>query len=251
AIAAARERLGEFGDRIELRIGSYTNLGLWLGEGVADGVLFDLGVSSYHLESSERGFSFQLDGPLDMRFDRRQPLTAAQLINSLGEAELERIFWELGGERRARAVARMIVLARGLKPIERTTELAELVARVVPRTGMSVHPATRVFQALRIKVNDELGSLRRGLDAAWRVLRRGGRLAVICFHSGEERVVREFGRALVRDYEVEGDVDVPELRRPRPPLAVWVTKKAIRPAAEEVAANPRSRSARMRVLEKL
>lgn len=251
AIAAARAKLAEFGNQVELRVGNFAELGSWLPEGTVDGVLFDLGVSSHHLETAERGFSFQRDGPLDMRFDRSQPLTAANLLNELDANELERLFWELGGERRAKAIARAIVRARSLKPIERTTELAELVAAVVPRRGSSTHPATRVFQALRIRVNDELNTLERGLKAAWRVLRSGGRLAVICFHSGEERIVREFGRYLVRDYEVEGDADIPELRRPRQPLGVWVTKKALTPTTEEINNNPRARSARLRVLEKL
>ncbi|HOK78580.1 MAG TPA: 16S rRNA (cytosine(1402)-N(4))-methyltransferase RsmH [Verrucomicrobiota bacterium] len=251
AVAAARVRLAEFGDRVELRVGNFADVADWVPEGSADGVLLDLGVSSYQLDSAERGFSFQLDGPLDMRFDRSQGLTACDLVNELDARELERLFRELGGERRARLIARGIVRARRHKRIERTTELAELIERLVPRRGASTHPATRVFQALRMRVNDEEGVLRRGLASAWRVLRSGGRLAVICFHSGEERVVREFGRALVRDYEVEGDVDVPELRRPRAPLAVWVTGKAIAPSEAEVAENARARSARLRVLEKL
>ncbi|NLH72041.1 MAG: 16S rRNA (cytosine(1402)-N(4))-methyltransferase RsmH [Verrucomicrobia bacterium] len=251
AVAAARVRLAEFGDRVELRVGNFADVADWVPEGSVDGVLLDLGVSSYQLDSAERGFSFQLDGPLDMRFDRSQGLTACDLVNELDARELERLFRELGGERRARLIARGIVRARRHKRIERTTELAELIERLVPRRGASTHPATRVFQALRMRVNDEEGVLRRGLVSAWRVLRSGGRLAVICFHSGEERVVREFGRALVRDYEVEGEVDVPELRRPRAPLAVWVTGKAIAPSEAEVAENARARSARLRVLEKL
>ncbi|MDH7501382.1 MAG: 16S rRNA (cytosine(1402)-N(4))-methyltransferase RsmH [Verrucomicrobiota bacterium] len=251
AVEAARVRLAEFGDRVELRVGNFANLADWVPDRSADGVLLDLGVSSYQLESAERGFSFQLDGPLDMRFDRSQVLTAGDLVNELDARELERLFRELGGERRAGLIARGIVRARRHKRIERTTELAELIERLVPRRGSSTHPATRVFQALRMRVNDEEGVLRRGLVSAWRVLRSGGRLAVICFHSGEERVVGEFGRALVRDYEVEGEVDVPELRRPRAPLAVWVTRKAIVPSEGEVAGNARARSARLRVLEKL
>jgi len=251
AVEAARIRLAEFGDRVELRVGNFAELAELVPDGVVDGVLLDLGVSSHQLDSAERGFSFQRDGPLDMRFDRSQGLTAADLVNELDARELERLFRELGGERRAGLIARGIVRARRHKRIERTLELAELIERLVPRRGSCTHPATRVFQALRMRVNDEEGVLRRGLASAWRVLRPGGRLAVICFHSGEERAVREFGRALVRDYEVDGEVDVPELRRPRVPLAVWVTGKAIGPSEAEVAENPRARSARLRVLEKV
>lgn len=250
AVRAASQRLVRFGARFELREGNFAKLADWLPAGSADGVLLDLGVSSYQFDCGERGFSFLRDGPLDMRFDRGQAITAEQLVNTLDEAELAQVFWKLGGEPQAKRIARAIVRARQTKRIERTSELAELVERVVPRCGRAAHPATRVFQALRMCVNDEEESLRSGLRSAWQVLRAGGRLAVICFHSGEERLMREFGRALVRDYEFAGEVDVPELRRPRIPLARWVTRKAVAPGEIELAANPRARSARLRVLEK-
>lgn len=248
ALALAQERLAPFAGRFELQKGNYADLLMKLAPESCDGVLLDLGVSSLQLETPDRGFSFQADGPLDMRMDPAQRLTAADLVNSASEEELARWFWELGGERRSRAIARAIVRAR---PVTRTAQLAELVCAVVGRGGGARHPATRVFQALRIVVNDELGSLERGLEAAWRVLKPGGRLAVITFHSLEVRLVKAFGRERVRDYECPADVDVPELRRPRPPQARWVTRKAVVPRAAEVEANPRSRSAQLRVLEKV
>jgi len=250
AVQAATERLAEFAGRFELRVANFADLGSWLPDGSCDGVLLDLGVSSHHLERADRGFSLVRDGPLDMRFDRNQALTAAQVVNQLEVDELGRLFWELGGDPHARRIARAIERERRHRPLESTRYLAELIERVVPRAGRSTHPATRVFQSLRMKVNDELGSLRRGLAAAWRVLHSGGRLAVLTFHSGEDRLVREFGRALVRDYEVEGEVDVPELRRPRVSQARWATRKAVRAGAAELAQNPRARSAQLRVLEK-
>lgn len=248
ALALARERLAPFAGRFELQQGNYADLLMKLAPESCEGVLLDLGVSSLQLETPDRGFSFQADVPLDMRMDPGQRLTAADLVNSASEEELARWFWELGGERRSRAIARAIVRAR---PVTRTAQLAELVSAVVGRGRGSRHPATQVFQALRIVVNDELGSLERGLDAAWRVLKPGGRLAVITFHSLEVRLVKAFGRERVRDYECPGGVDVPELRRPRPPQARWVTRKAVVPRPAELEANPRCRSAQLRVLEKV
>jgi 16S rRNA (cytosine1402-N4)-methyltransferase len=251
AIEAARGRLAEFAARCELRQGNFAGLTDWVGPGSCDGVLLDLGVSSPQLERAERGFSFQHDGPLDMRMDQRQGLTAAVLVNETGGAELARMLWELGGERQARRLARVIERERNARRIETTGQLAQLIARSVPSRGQRVHPATRVFQALRMAVNDELGALQRGLAAAWAVLRPGGRLAVITFHSGEDRVVKEFARQLSRGYTVAGDVDVPELRHPCEPELRWVSRKGLRPGAAECAGNPRARSAQLRVFEKI
>ena len=170
------------------------------------------------LDEAERGFSFQVEGPLDMRMDRRQPVSAAQLVNELEARELATIFWELGGERRSRRIARAIVEQRDMQRIETTTQLADTVERTCPRRGARTHPATGVFQALRMAVNDELGQVKAGLDAAWSVLKLGGRLAVITFHSGEDRLVKQFSRRLAKPYTVRGEVDVPELREPREPL---------------------------------
>ena len=251
ALEAARERLAEFAGRFELRRGNFAELADWVPAGSCDGVLLDLGVSSPQLDAAGRGFSFQQDGPLDMRMDARQTLTAAQLVNEAGAAELANIFWELGGERDSRRIAAAIEHDRRQRRFETTRQLAELIERLNPRRGRKTHPATQVFLALRLAVNDEMGSLKRGLDAALRILKPGGRLAVITFHSLEDRVVKEFGRARARDYTFTGGLDVPELREPRAPEMRWVQRKAIRPGASELAENPRARSAQLRVMEKL
>lgn len=251
AIAAAGERLAGFAGRFELRLGAFERLAEWLAPGSCDGVVADLGVSSHQIDAPERGFSFLNDGPLDMRMNPQVGRTAADWVNETPAEELARLFAELGDERHARRIARAIAEARERSPFATTRQLAGLIERVVPRRGAAVHPATRVFQVLRMVVNDELGALERGLEAAWRVLRCGGRLACVTFHSGEVRRVRQFGRARERDYEVVGDVDVPELRRPRPAQLRWVTRRAVVTTAEELAANPRARSAQLRVMEKL
>ncbi len=251
ALDAARARLtAEFAGRFELQRGNFTELPDWVPAGSCDGVLLDLGVSSPQLDRAERGFSFQQDGPLDMRMDARQALTAADLINSASAEELMRIFWDYGDEPDARRMARAIEHDRQMQRFTTTRQLAELLERISPRHGRKAHPATRVFQALRIALNDEIGSLRRGLTGAVRLLKPGGRLAVITFHSLEDRVVKEFGREQARDYVVPGEVDVPELRQPRAPVVRLVTRKAICASDAEVAANPRARSAQLRVMEK-
>jgi len=173
------------------------------------------------------------------------------LVNVASAEELAKIFWELGGERDARRLARAILRERQQRRFETTRQLAELIERWAPRHGKKAHPATRIFQALRIAVNDEIGSLERGLAGALKILKRGGRLATITFHSLEDRMVKDFGRARARDYTFTGGVDVPELREPRAPELKWVTRKAVAPSAAEVAENPRSRSAQLRVMEKL
>jgi 16S rRNA (cytosine1402-N4)-methyltransferase len=223
----------------------------WIPAPGCDGVLLDLGVSSPQLDSPGRGFSFQQDGPLDMRMDDRQPLTAAQWVNGASADDLAKIFWEYGGERESRRLAKAIVHDRARRKFETTRQLAELIERISPRAGKKAHPATKIFQALRIAVNDEIGSLKQGLEAALKILKPGGRLAVITFHSLEDRVVKEFGRERTRAYTFSGGVDVPELRRPRTPELKWVTRKAIKPGADELNDNPRSRSAQLRVLEKI
>ena len=250
AVQAARARLAEFAGRFEIRQGSFAELDQWIEAGSCDGVVLDLGVSSPQLDWPERGFSFQSDGPLDMRMDPAQELTAAALLNQTGADELAKIFWEYGGEANARRIARAIERERETRPWERTRQLAELIEKVSPRRGRKSHPATKVFQALRIAVNDEMGHLRRGLEAAVKILKPGGRLAAISFHGLEDRVLKEFGGRLSRDYEAN-EPDVPELRRPRPAILRWVQRKAILPGAAELSDNPRSRSAQCRVMEKL
>jgi 16S rRNA (cytosine1402-N4)-methyltransferase len=252
AVEAAQKRLAEqFAGRFEVRRGNFADLADWIAEKSCDGVLLDLGVSSPQLDSAERGFSFQNDGPLDMRMDDRQPLTAAALANETNAEDLAKIFWEYGDERDSRRFAKAIVHDRALRKFETTKQLADLIERLAPRHGKKTHPATKVFQALRIAVNDEIGSLKRGLDAAVKILKPCGRLVVITFHSLEDRVVKEFGRETTRNYTFTGDMDVPELRMPRMPELKWVSRKAILPGDEELKENPRARSAHLRVLEKL
>lgn len=232
ALRIARERLRPFGERVILRRANFADLPQVLEElglGEVDGVLFDLGVSSLQLERPERGFSFQLEGPLDMRMDRRLPLRAADLVNRWPLARLERLLRELGGERWARRIARAIVRRRAVRPFESTRDLAETVRMAVPRCGHRLHPATRTFQALRIAVNDELGNLRRALEGLPRALRPGGRACVISFHSLEDRLVKQAFRA--------GELQA-------------ITPKPLRPSPEEVRRNPRARSARMRAAQR-
>jgi 16S rRNA (cytosine1402-N4)-methyltransferase len=240
AVEAARQRLLEFAGRFELRQGNFADLPQWIAPTSCDGVLLDLGVSSPQLDTPERGFSFQSQGPLDMRMDQRQALTAAELVNGASAEELARVFWEWGGEREARRLARGIVRERERRRFETTQDLAEWIELLAPRRGKKAHPATKVFQALRIAVNDEIGSLERGLAGALGILKSGARLAVLTFHSVEDRVVKDFGRARARDYTFTGGVDVPELREARAPELKWLTRKAIKPGAAEIAENPRS-----------
>ena len=251
AIEAAKVRLAGFAGRFEIRRGDFAELAGWVPAGSCDGVLLDLGVSSAQLDTAGRGFSFQHDGPLDMRMDDRQTLTAAELVNTASAEDLATLFWEWGGERESRRIAGALARERQNRPIATTRQLAEFIERLTPRRGRKTHPATKVFQALRIAVNDEIGSLRQGLTGALGILKSGGRLVVITFHSVEDRVVKEFGRARARDYTFSGGVDVPELREPRTPEIKWVSRKAITPGEAEQAENPRSRSAQLRVLEKV
>ena len=252
AVEAAQKRLAEkFAGRFEIRRGNFSEMAEWIPSAGCDGVLLDLGVSSPQLDLAERGFSFQNDGPLDMRMDDRQKLTAADLVNEASAENLAKFFWEFGDERDSRRFAKAIGHDRAQRKFTTTRQLAELIERLAPRHGKKSHPATKVFQALRIAVNDEIGSLKRGLEAAVKILKPGGRLAVITFHSLEDRVVKEFGRERTRDYTFSGAVDVPELRQPRAPEMKWVSRKAILPGEIELQENPRSRSAQLRVLEKI
>lgn len=251
AMAAAARRLAPMAGRYELRQANFSELADWITAGSCDGVLLDLGVSSPQLDEPERGFSFQRDGPLDMRMDSRQAVTAAELVNGLSEAELTAVFRDLGEEPQARRFARAIVNERQLRRFETTGQLGQLIERLAPRRGQKRHPATRVFQAVRAAVNNEGSSLRSGLAAALSCLKPSGRLAVITFHSVEDRMVKDFGREHARDYTFPGVVDVPVLRQPRLPELRWVHRKAILPSEAEVAANARARSAQLRVMEKL
>lgn len=215
-----------------------------------DGILFDLGVSSPQLDDASRGFSFMHDGPLDMRMSKGEGASAADVVNGASEAELIRIFREYGEERLAPRIARAIVADRQSRPFERTLQLAGLIERVarVPRGERHKHPATRVFQALRIHVNRELEQLQAGLDAALDRLAPHGRLAVISFHSLEDRAVKHFMRRhSLTDPMYAGLPQVPEHARPK----LRLVGKSVQPDAHETARNPRARSARLRVAERL
>jgi 16S rRNA (cytosine1402-N4)-methyltransferase len=213
-----------------------------------DGIVFDLGVSSPQLDDAERGFSFMQDGPLDMRMSAGQGVSAAEVVNSATEAELVRIFRELGEERHAVRIARAIVADRKSRPFERTLELAQMIARVARGRTERKHPATRVFQALRIHVNGELAELEKGLAAALERLAPRGRLAVISFHSLEDRMVKQFMRRRSSvDPVYAGLPDIPAHARPM----LKLVGKSVEPELDEVASNPRARSARLRVAERL
>jgi 16S rRNA (cytosine1402-N4)-methyltransferase len=212
-----------------------------------DGILFDLGVSSPQLDDAERGFSFMRDGPLDMRMSQEGP-SAADVVNGASEAELIRIFREFGEERHAPRIARAIVADRKLKPFERTLELAEMIARVARGTERHKHPATRVFQALRIHVNGELDELERALQLAFERLAPQGRLAVISFHSLEDRMVKQFMRKHASTDPVYAGLPfVPAHAAPK----LKLVGKSVEADDQEIAGNPRARSARLRVAERL
>ncbi len=247
AIEMARQRLQPFGDRVELQQAAYVQMqeiAETIGWKSVDGVLLDLGLSSMQVDQAERGFSFSREGKVDMRFDPSQGPTAHELVNSLAERDLAAILRRYGEEPRARSIARAIVAAR---PIQTTTQLAAIIGSAVGRTRKGVHPATRSFQALRIAVNDELEQLKEGLEQAVRLLNPGGRLAVIAFHSLEDRIVKNFFRDESKDCICPPDLPVCSCDHTAR-LKV-ITRRPVKPDADEIEANPRSRSARLRVAE--
>jgi 16S rRNA (cytosine1402-N4)-methyltransferase len=251
ALARSKAYLAPYEGRFELREMNFSEMATWIPPASCAGVLIDCGVSSDQLVQPERGFSFQADGPLDMRMTQGEGATAADLVNELSEAELAKIFWEYGQEAESRRIARAIGKARQVRRLETTRQLAELIERVSPRRGQARHPATKVFQALRIEVNLEVKSLKSGLAAACSLLKPTGRLGVITFHSLEDRITKTWGRQMARDYTFKGEIDIPALRQAAVPQMKWVHTKAIRPSETEIAENPRARSAQLRVLEKL
>jgi len=239
AIAEAKRALAPFGDRIKILRENFVRLpdlleALNISE--VDGILLDLGLSSLQLEKKERGFSLKREGPLDMRMDQRIDRTAADLLNGLSFQELESTLREFGEERWAKRIAKAILQEREKKPIGTTQELRQIVHRAIPRRFHSrkIDPATRTFQAFRIRVNEELENLRRILETGWTFLKRGGRICVISFHSLEDRMVKETFRRLDRDGVIRG-----------------ITKKPITPSEEEKQRNPRSRSAKLRCAERV
>jgi 16S rRNA (cytosine1402-N4)-methyltransferase len=249
ALAIARKTLAPYEQRIHLAQASYASLSdqlARLGWDAVDGILLDLGASSMQFDTPERGFSFMQDAPLDMRFGPHMEQTAADLVNRLSERELADLIYQYGEERDSRKIARAIVRAR---PVHTTRELVAAIEAVSPRRGDRIHPATRTFQALRIAVNDELASIEDVLPQAVSVLKPGGRLAVISFHSLEDRIVKDFLREQSRDlanppyeriYEVERKATLKEVNR-----------KPITPSEDEIKNNPRARSAKLRIAEKL
>lgn len=250
ALAAAAERLARFGGRVLLVRANFSEMKqVCASVGGLDGVLLDVGVSSRQFDAAERGFSFQQDGPLDMRMDRRQERTAADILREASLEELSRIFRVYGEEPAAKRIAAAIVQARERQPIISTRQLAGLIERVKGRGRRSLHPATQAFQALRIVVNDELAQLNCGLEAALDVCKPGGRLAVIAFHSLEDRIVKDFMRRKSADCICPPGLPVCRCGQRR--QLRLVSRRPVWPDAGEVTRNPRARSARMRVAEKL
>ena len=248
ALALARKTLAPYGERTRLTQASYDSLTERLREvgwEEIDGILLDLGLSSMQLDTPERGFSFQHDAPLDMRFDPASPITAANLVNTLPGDELADLIYGYGEERASRRIAQAIVRAR---PLQTTRQLAAVIESVLPRRGR-IHPATQTFQALRIAVNQELDRVETFLPQAVAALKSGGRLAIISFHSLEDRIVKEYFRRESRDC----------ICPPRQPVCTCghkatlkeISRKPITPGEAEIAANPRARSAKLRVVEKL
>jgi 16S rRNA (cytosine1402-N4)-methyltransferase len=234
-----RENFRNIGERLEQ-----------LGEVEIDALLFDLGLSSFHLEQSSRGFSFAVDAPLDMRMDQRLETTAADIVNGYSESELADTLRKFGEEPKARRIARAMVRRRSKSKIRTTTELADLVCEAAgrPSRRSRIHPATRTFQALRIEVNAELENLKAGLDDGIAALKPGGRVCVISFHSLEDRIVKRTFARLARGCTCPPEL--PECACGKKPELRVLTSRPIRPSDEEIAANPRSRSAKLRAAEK-
>ncbi len=236
ALTEARSTLMPFGERVKLFRKNFIHLPDLINASSVDGILLDLGLSSIQVEKEERGFSFRADGPLDMRMDQRMEQTAADLVNSLSSEELEETLAQYGEERWAKRIAKAIVQQRGQEPIEKTQTLRRIIHRSIPRRFhfRRIDPATRTFQALRIRVNDELENLRKILNTGWTLLKKEGRMCILSFHSLEDRIVKE----AFRNLEKKGEMRV-------------LTKKPVTPSEEEQRRNPRSRSAKLRCAERI
>ena len=254
AVAVATERLSVFGERARVVRSNFCELGSvcdMLGITAIDGLLLDLGVSSYQLDTAERGFSYQADAPLDMRMDIRNPLTARTVVNEYSEDEIRRILFEYGEERFSSRIASNIIRERERAPIETTGELVEIIKRSIPAAARDGghHPAKRSFQALRIEVNAELDVIAPAIRSAVRLLSKGGRIAIITFHSLEDRIVKQTFSELAQGCTCPRDFPVCVCGK-RPEVKV-ISKKPILPSKEELEINPRARSAKLRVAEKL
>ena len=255
ALAAAAERLKPFGERFRPIKSNFADMAQVLAaEGISqvDGVLLDIGVSSYQLDEPARGFSYMQDGPLDMRMDRRSGRTAAELLAEINEEDLADIIYRYGEEKFSRRIARRLAEARAEQPLTSTAQLAELVASAIPaakRRQEKQHPAKRTFQALRIAVNDELGALEKGLAAAFSLLRCGGRLSVITFHSLEDRIVKTYFAGLAKGCTCPPEFPVCVCGKQ--PQGRLIQRKPQTADEAELAANPRARSAKLRTIEKL
>ncbi|MGI6004224.1 MAG: 16S rRNA (cytosine(1402)-N(4))-methyltransferase RsmH [Christensenellales bacterium] len=254
ALQAAQARLSEFGDRARIVKGNFEDIVSIVEErqlGPADGILADLGVSSHQLDEADRGFSYQHDAPLDMRMDRSQALSAYDVVNTYGQKELADIIRKYGEERFAGRIASFIVRARGKNPIRTTDQLADIIKAAVPAANrrQGGHPARRTFQGIRIEVNDELGAIERLLENVLEIMKPGGRLAVITFHSLEDRIVKQTFQRLLHPCTCPREAPVctcgklPQIR--------LITRKPALASRTEVQMNPRSRSAKLRVAEKL
>ncbi len=254
AIAAATKRLEPFSDRVTVVRNNFSNIESVcreLGIDKIDGVLMDLGVSSYQLDTAERGFSYNADAPLDMRMDNRNPLTARTVVNEYSEAELRRVIFDFGEEKFGGRIASNIVKARAERPIETTGELVDIIKNSIPAAARrdGPHPAKRTFQALRIEVNSELGVITPAIEGAVKLMREGGRIAIITFHSLEDRIVKQSFSELAKGCVCPRELPVCVCGR-KPQVKV-ITRKSILPSESELEENPRSRSAKLRVAEKI
>ena len=249
AVEFAKDTLNEYTDSVQLVNANFRELKMTAGRAnfiPVHGVLFDLGISSMQLAQADRGFSFQSEAPLDMRFSEKQSMSAADIVNDFREEELANLIWEFGEERFSRRIARAIVTAR---PLATTTQLANVISRAQPDRHSRIHPATRTFQALRIAVNDELSSLTSALEQARDILGEGGRLVVISFHSLEDRIVKQFMQRESRDCVCPPEQ--PSCTCNHVATLRILTKRPVTPSADEAARNPRSRSARLRAAERI